>query len=204
MNDEKIKEMLNNVMVWVKNNKILTILVLIFVFTLSSCAIQDKDEVVNNKSETQIEQQEVEKEEEEEVEKQQEDEYIEEEKEDVEEQNMTDKTEQAKRYVENLLNDYFTQGTYAVEMSGNSVAVAFGVDIRNCTIDEWNELVEQEKDFCLMIQEYFDKNYEGVNFIVCVSCQGEPYLVVKNGKVYYDYFNGIDKIGFDDDGSYGL
>ena len=117
-----------------------------------------------------------------------------------EQESKKDKLEKARDTIDGMAKDTLTN--YKVIVQNDMVILMqYAQFTSSDTMEDWNYLVEVVKEVSINLKSYID---DDVRFVIMVGASDNNVtLAVENGIVYYDYYNGIDKLGMSD-GSYGL
>lgn len=171
---------------------------------------EEREEIIKEKQE---ENEKIKQEKEEEERKKKEEERLAKEQEEKEEQerlakqqeqqekeSKKDKLEKARDTIDGMAKDTLTN--YKVIVQNDMVILMqYAQFTSSDTMEDWNYLVEVVKEVSINLKGYID---DDVRFVIMVGASDNNVtLAVENGIVYYDYYNGIDKLGMND-GSYGL
>lgn len=152
---------------------------------------RNEEEKAEQERREQEEKERKEKEEQEKKEKEEEQARLEQEKE--EEKKQSSKLEEARKHIESRASEVFSNGSYDVITKDGKVVLLTYVSVtQNDSIDDWNYLVESSKSASRTLQsEIGDVEL----FLMSGTDKDHIYLMIGNGVVYYDVFNGVDLLG---------
>ena len=117
----------------------------------------------------------------------------------IDERQQQSDVEDAKKVINAVMNEFFPDIKYRIIEENGLLGIVLDIptnDVAFTSIEEWNKLVDIIVEYDLLMQQYLQQF--GVNVptatMVANTQRDEAYLLISNGEVMYDVFNGIDRI----------
>ena len=117
----------------------------------------------------------------------------------IDERQFQNDKEQAKQVIDQVMAEHFPDIEYRIIEENNLIGIVINIpdnDVALTSIDKWNELVGILVDYDIMIQQFLQQcglNVQTVTMAGNIQ-RDEPYLMIVNGEVIVDVFNGINKL----------